>query len=62
MKKIIEKLKHDLKHRRALSKAQYRGEVAEEWYRAGNKLTNETMFEFRKFMKQADKEWEKANK
>jgi len=42
---------------RTLSKANYRGEKSVEWHKI-NQLTAATLPEFKKAMKQADKEWE----
>ncbi len=50
----------EITHRRALSKAAYRGEVSVEWHKH-NTLTSATILEFKKAMKQADKEWEVIN-
>ena len=50
----------EIKHRRALSKAGHRGEVSVEWHKS-NTLTATTLPEFKKVMKQADKDWEVAN-
>lgn len=48
------------RHALALSKAAYRGEKAVEWHKT-NKLTATTIAEFKKAMKQADRECESAN-
>ena len=45
------------KHLRALSKAENRGNASVEWHKT-NKLTHETLADFKKAMKKADKEWE----
>lgn len=50
----------ETKHRRALSKAAYRGEVSVEWHKH-NTLTAATLPEFKKAMKKADKDWDVAN-
>ena len=47
-------------HARALSKAAYRGEKSVEWHKC-NQLTAATLPDFKKAMKQADKEWESLN-
>lgn len=47
-------------HARALSKAAYRGEKSVEWHKK-NKLTSETLSDFKKAMKQADREWNSLN-
>ena len=47
----------EAKKRRALSKASYRGEMSVEWHKH-NKLTPDTLAEFKKEMKKADKVWE----
>jgi len=52
--------REDAKRAKALSKAAYRGEKSVEWHRI-NKLTSATLPEFKKVMKQADKEWESLN-
>ncbi len=52
--------KDDERRKIAIDKARYRGEVAVEWFNAGNKLTVETQPEFNRLMKKADKEF--ANK
>lgn len=49
------------KRRRALDKATYRGEVSVEWHKT-NKLTADTLPEFKKAMKKADKDWEESRK
>ena len=49
------------KIKKALYKAAYRGEKAVEWQK-NNKLTPSTLTDFKKAMKQADKEWDKLNK
>ena len=51
---------HEAKRRKALSKANYRGEVSVEWHKT-NQLTSETLPEFKKAMKKADKEWDSIN-
>jgi hypothetical protein len=48
-------------HMRAISKAKNRGEASVKWHET-NKLTPETLSDFKKAMKQADKEWEQAIK
>jgi len=48
------------KHKAALSKAQNRGIASEVWHRI-NKLTPDTLADFKKAMKRADKEWEASN-
>jgi len=55
------KEQENIKHRRALSKAAYRGEASVEWHK-NNSLTAATLPEFQKAMKQADKEWEELQK
>jgi len=55
------KEQEDIKHRRALSKAAYRGEVSVEWHKT-NKLTAKTFPFFKEVIKEADKDWEAANK
>jgi hypothetical protein len=45
------------KHIRAISKAKYRGEKSVEWHE-DHQLTPETLLDFKKVMKEADKEWE----
>lgn len=52
--------REDAKRAKALSKAAYRGEKSVEWHKT-NKLTSSTLPEFKKAMKQADKEWESLN-
>lgn len=52
--------RENAKRAKALSKAHYRGEKSVEWHKT-NKLTPETLPEFKKAMKQADKEWEDLN-
>ncbi len=52
--------REEAKRRRALSKAAYRGEVSVEWHKH-NKLTPQTLPEFKKAMKMADKEWDALN-
>ena len=61
-KKYYERKEHqDIKHRRAISKAQQRGEISKAWFDAGNKLTPKTKPEFDYLMKESDKQWETAN-
>lgn len=48
------------KMRNVLSKAAYRGEKSVEWHEK-NQLTAATLPDFKKAMKQADKEWESIN-
>lgn len=55
------KAEQDAKHRRAVSKAAYRGEKSVEWHKT-NKLTAATLPDFKRAMKQADKEWKESNK
>ena len=50
----------DAKHRKALSKAAYRGERSAEWHKT-NSLTAATLNDFKKAMKKADKDWETIN-
>lgn len=45
---------------KALSKAAYRGEKSVEWHKT-NQLNAVTLPDFKKAMKQADKEWEYLN-
>jgi len=52
--------REDDKRKRSLSKANYRGEASVEWHKT-NTLTPETLPEFKKAMKKADKEWESLN-
>ena len=52
--------REDAKIARSLSKAAYRGEKSVEWHKT-NTLTSETLADFKKAMKQADKEWESNN-
>ena len=52
--------RENAKRAKALSKSAYRGEKAVEWHKT-NKLTPETLAEFKKEMKQADKEWDSLN-
>lgn len=47
----------EIKHRKAISKADHRGAASVEWHKT-NKLTPETLPAFKKAMKQADREWE----
>ena len=47
-------------HARAISKATHRGEVSVEWHKT-NKLTAETLHQFKVAMKEADREWERLN-
>ena len=49
--------REDAKMAKALSKAAYRGEKSVEWHKT-NQLTAATLPDFKKAMKQADKEWE----
>ena len=51
---------YELKRRKALSKAGYRGKVSIEWHKT-NKLNSETLPEFKKAMKKANKEWHSLN-
>lgn len=46
---------------KALSKARYRGEISVQWH-MGNKLNSQTLPDFKKAMKQADKDWELNNR
>lgn len=48
--------RENIKRAKALSKAAYLGEASLEWHK-NNKLTIETLSEFKKAMKQADKKW-----
>jgi hypothetical protein len=48
------------KRAKALSKANYRGEVSVEWHKT-NVLNAQTLPAFKKAMKDADKEWERLN-
>ena len=48
------------KRRKALSKAAYRGEKSVEWHE-NNQLTPQTLPDFKKAMKKADKEWDSLN-
>jgi hypothetical protein len=52
--------REDAKRAKALSKAAYRGEKSVEWHKT-NQLTAATLPDFKKAMKQADKEWESLN-
>ena len=52
--------REDAKRAKALSKAGYRGEKSVEWHKT-NQLTPKTLPDFKKAMKQADKEWESLN-
>ena len=49
------------KHRKALNKAQQRGEYAKAWFDAGNKLTSKTKPLFDALMKESDKQWDDVN-
>ena len=53
--------REDAKRAKSLSKINYRGEVSVEWHKK-NRLTHQTLPEFKKAMKRADKEWERINK
>ena len=52
--------REDAKRAKALSKAAYRGEKSVEWHKT-NQLTAATLPDFKKAMKQADKEWDSLN-
>lgn len=49
--------REDAKRAKALSKADYRAKKSVEWHK-NNQLTSKTLPDFKKAMKQADKEWE----
>lgn len=53
---------HNAKRKSALDKARNRGSMMESWTLAGNKLTKETMAEFKAIMKTADADWDEAHK
>jgi hypothetical protein len=52
--------REDIRRKQSLSKADYRGKASVEWHKT-NQLTPETLPEFKKAMKKADKEWELLN-
>lgn len=47
----------DARHKKARSKAKNRGNVSVQWHKT-NKLTADTLSDFKRAMKQADIEWE----
>jgi len=49
------------KQKKLISKANYRGEASVRWHKT-NSLTTSTIDDFKKTMKNADKEWEFLNK
>ena len=51
--------REEAKRAKALSKAAYRGKKSVEWHKT-NQLTPATLPDFKKAMKQADKEFEQA--
>jgi len=53
--------RENTKRSQALSKAGYRGEKSLEWHKT-NQLNAATLTDFKKAMKQADKEWDILNK
>ena len=53
--------REEIRHRRLLSKAKQRGDIAATWYQAGNILTIKTKPEFDYLMKESDEQWELKN-